>query len=33
MSLSVVDLAFFGEERADDMVQLWVACWVFSEFA
>jgi hypothetical protein len=33
VALSVIHLAFFGEERTDDMVQLWVASWVFSELA
>jgi hypothetical protein len=33
VALSVVYLAFLSEERTDDVVQLWVASWVFSELA
>ena len=33
VALGIVYLAFLSEERPDDMVQLWVTSWVFSELA
>jgi hypothetical protein len=33
VALGVVDFAFFGEEGADDVVELWVTGWVVAVFA